>query len=63
VAAGQSLPTLHWTHLLFATSQSGVEPTQALPLLAVHWTQKSSGILHAGATVVQLASLVQPSVH
>ena len=63
VAAGQSLPLLHCTHLLSGTSHSAVVPTHALALVAVHWTQKSSGILHAGAALVQLASLVQPSVH
>src|SRR5205823_297140 len=61
--AGQSVPERHWTHLLFGTSQTVVAPVQAVLLVAVHCTQKSSGVLHAGAMTpgVQLASVVQPS--
>jgi hypothetical protein len=37
-------------------------PKHAFVLVAVHCTQKSSGVLQAGAAVVQFASVVQPSV-
>jgi hypothetical protein len=61
--AGQSAPVTHATHLLLATSQTGVAPMHAVLFVAVHWTQKLSGVLQAGAADVQFASVVQPSVH
>jgi hypothetical protein len=50
------------THVLFVVSQTGVMPVHAVMFVIVHCTQMSSGVLHAGAAVVQFASVVQPSV-
>ena len=63
VAPEQSTPVTQPTHLLFGTSHVGVVPTQAVLLVAVHWTQNLSGTLQAGAAIVQFASVVHPSVH
>jgi hypothetical protein len=38
-------------------------PVHAVMFVIVHCTQMSSGVLQAGAALVQFASLVQPSVH
>jgi hypothetical protein len=63
VAAGQSAVVRQPTHVLFGTSHTGVfVPKHALVFVAVHCTQKFSGVLQAGAAIVQFASVVQPSV-
>jgi hypothetical protein len=63
LAAGQSAPVTQPAHLLLETSHTGVAPAHAVLFVAVHCTQNWSGSLHAGAMVVQLASLVQPNTH
>ena len=60
---GQSAPVVQPTHVFVPTSQTGVGATHAVLFVAVHWTQMPSGSLHAGAALVQFASLVHPCVH
>jgi hypothetical protein len=62
VSAGQSADVLHCTQAVAGTSHTGVGETHAVVFVAVHWTQKPSGSLHAGSGAEQFASLVQPTV-
>ena len=62
VVAGHCASEVQPTQVFDIVSQTGVMPVQAELFVAVHWTQMSSGVLHAGAALVQFASVVQPSV-
>src|SRR5262249_32807151 len=63
VAAGQSLPVKHWTHVFVPSLQSAVEPVHAPFSVLVHATQSPSGSLQTGVEPEQFASVVHPTVH
>lgn len=52
--------SLHWTHLLSGTSQTGVPAVHAVPFVAVHCVHVPAfapALTHAGAAVVAQAAV------